>query len=251
MNILFKQTPTLFGTFHICFLIFSLISSIIIYFLFKNKTDKQQLLFLKISGIIMFIFEIWKQIFTYHYVYNEIYNMWFFPFQLCSMSMYCGIALLFINDHNKQNIILVFLSTYSLLASLVALIGPLDMLRPQVLLSFHGFMYHCVMLYQAIVAYLILRKRNNLKFKYTFYLFLIMAGFAEVINIISHSILHDIHRESNMFYITPYYATTQPVFNTIANKYGILFEIVFYLGIISLVSYLLYCLFYKSKKTYK
>lgn len=251
MNILFKQTPTLFGTFHICFLIFTLISSILIYFLYKNKSENKQLLFLKITGIIMFVFEIWKQIFTHIYVFNEIYNMWFFPFQLCSMSMYCGIALLFIKNHNRQNIILVFLSTYSLLASLVALIGPLDMLRPQVLLSFHGFMYHCVMLYQAIIAYLILRKRTNHNFKYSFYLFLVMASIAEIINVISHSILHDIHRESNMFYITPYYATTQPVFNTIANKCGILFEIIFYLGIISLTSYLFYYLFFKSKKTYK
>ena len=247
MNILFKETPTLFGSFHICFLIFSLISSIIIYFLYKNKTDKQQLLFLKISGILMFIFEIWKQIFTYHYVFDDIYNMWFFPFQLCSMSMYCCILLLFIKD-DKQNIILVFLSTYSLLASLVALIGPLDMLRPQVLLTFHGFIYHCVMLYQAIVSYLILRKRNNYKFKPTFYLFLIMVGIAEVINVISHNIFHDIHRESNMFYISPYYPTTQPVFNMIANKYGILIEVIFYLGIISLVSYLIYYLSLKIKK---
>ena len=249
MNILFKQTPTLFGTFHICFLIFSLISSILIYFLYQNKDDTRQLLFLKVSGIIMFIFEIWKQVFTHIYVFNEVYNMWFFPFQLCSMSMYCCIALLFIKDHNRQNILLIFLSSYSLLASLVALIGPLDMLRPQVLLTLHGFIYHCVMLYQAIISYLILRKRNNHKFKYSFYLFLIMACIAEVINVISHSIFNDIHRESNMFYITPYYATTQPVFNTIANKYGILFEIVFYLGIISLASYLIYYISLKKHLT--
>ena len=193
----------------------------------------------------MFIFEIWKQIFTYHYVFNGTYNMWFFPWQLCSMSMYCCILLLFIKG-NKQNTLLVFLSTYSLFAAIVALVLPYDMLRPQVLLFCHGFIYHCVMLYQGIISYLILRKRNNFSFKSSIFLFLLMAGIAEIINVISHSIFHDIHKESNMFYITPYYESTQPVLHDIAVKYGIIVEVIIYLGIITLLSYLIYYLSLKK-----
>ena len=242
MNFVFKETPKLFGILHITFLILGIITSILLYLYIKNKNESVLIKFIYILSMTMFVGEIWKQIFTYKYVFNNEYNMWFFPWQLCSMAMYCGIALPLIKKERK-NILLVFLSTYSLLAAIVALIGPLDMLRPQVLLTFHGFIYHILMVYLAIISIVVLRKRNNIKFKPTFFLFLIMSLIAEIINIISHLIFNDIHYESNMFYISPFYPTTQPVFNTIADKCGIFIEVIIYLSVISLMSYLLYKLF--------
>lgn len=244
MNICFERAPTLFGPLHITFLIIAVITSILLYFLIRKKEEKFLLRFLFISGIIMFIFEIWKQIFSYHYVFNGQYNMWYFPWQLCSMSMYC--ALLLPLFKKRQNVIIVFLATYSLLASIIALLLPYDMLRIQVLLTCHGFIYHIIMLYQALIAIIILRKRNDYKFYPSIVLFLIMAFIAEIVNTTGHLIFNDIHREPNMFYISPFYPTTQPVFNTIANKFGIFVEVIVYLGIITLVSYLIYLFTFKK-----
>ena len=74
-----------------------------------------------------------------------------------------------------------------------------------------------------------------------------MALVAETINVISHLLINDINREPNMFYITPFFATKQPVLSDIALKYGILTEVVIYLVGISLVSYGLYNLILKKK----
>ena len=155
MNFVFKETPKLFGILHITFLILGIITSILLYLYIKNKNENFLIKFIYILSMTMFVGEIWKQIFTYKYVFNNEYNMWFFPWQLCSMAMYCGIALPLIKKE-RQNILLVFLSTYSLLAATVALIGPLDMLRPQILLTFHGFIYHILMVYLAIISIVVL-----------------------------------------------------------------------------------------------
>jgi len=73
-----------------------------------------------------------------------------------------------------------------------------------------------------------------------------MAFIAEVINVISHLLINDIKREANMFYITPFYETTQPIFNYIALKFGIFSEIIIYLSCISLFAYVLYRLILKK-----
>ena len=245
MDICFDKTPELFGIFHLSSLALILMISIFLLFVFRKKDEDELLSFIHVCGIVMVISEVWKQIFTHICVFNNIYNMWFFPWQLCSMAMYCG---LFINIRNRkiQNALLVFLSSFSLLSALIALIGPLDMLRPQILLTCHGFIYHGMMVFMSLASIFILRKRNDHKFKDAVILYLGMAVIAEIINVTGHLVLHDIHREPDMFYITPYYPSTQPVFNTIALKFGIPAEIVFYLTVIALFSYLLYILLIKG-----
>ena len=71
-------------------------------------------------------------------------------------------------------------------------------------------------------------------------LFLIVAAVAEIINVTAHKILNNIYIEPNMFYISPAYPTTQPVFNQIAVNFGITVEIIIYLLSIIAGSYLIY-----------
>ena len=65
----------------------------------------------------------------------------------------------------------------------------------------------------------------------------ITAVVAEIVNIASHLALHDRKREPNMFNITPYCESTQPVFHEIALAIGIIPEIVLYLVLIILVAF--------------
>lgn len=246
MNITFKTTPTLFGSFHIITLLLIIIFNISFYFYFKKKNETVLLKSIFIIGIIMILMEIFKHIFCFFYVFNKEINLWFFPFQLCSMAMYLSFLIKYVNK-NIQNNFLIFLSTYNLFASVVALLTPLDMLRPQILLTLQSFIYHSLMISVAILSILILKNRNNLTFKPTIYLFLLMAVIAEIINVIAHLIFNDIYREPNMFYITPVYPTTQPIFHDIAVKFGIFTEIIIYLSIITLGSYLIFLFLYKRK----
>ena len=239
MDISFRQTPELFGAFHLITVSIIVLLCFPAFLKFRRLSCERLMKLLHISGIIMVIMEIWKQIFSYVYVFERVFSMWFFPWQLCSMAMYlCFLLPLF--REKQQNTVLIFLSTYSLFAAIMALAVPADMLRPQILLTLHGFIYHGIMLVQSLAAMLIVYKRKEISFAKATVMFVIMAVIAETINILSHLILHDIHREPNMFNITPYYPSTQPVFHAIALKLGIISEILIYLLLIILAAWLLF-----------
>lgn len=246
MNILFENKPTLFGKYHILSLVLIVLFNIIFYYFVRNKKEKTLLNILNKLGLLMIISEVFKQWFCFKYVFDSQINLWFFPFQVCSLAMYFAFILVYLKE-DKQNIILVFLATYSIFTDIMALIVPLDMLRIQVPLFIHSFAYHGLIISIAIMAILILKKRNNYNFRNSIYLFFFMAFIAEIINITSHLLFNDINREPNMFYITPFFKTTQPILSDIADRYGIIPEIIIYLFGITLVSYGLYNLILKNK----
>ena len=247
MNILFNSKPTLFGKYHILSLVLIVLFNLIFYFVVRNKSEKQLLNILNKLGLFMIISEVYKQWFCYEYVFDRQINLWFFPFQVCSLAMYFSFILKYLNK-DKQNTILVFFVTFSIFTDIMALLLPLDMLRMQVPLFIHSFAYHGFIISDVIMAYLILKKRNDYSFKNSLYLFFFMALIAEIINIVSHYLINDIDREPNMFYITPFFATKQPVLSIIAQKWGIITEVIIYLIGISLVSYGLYSLLLKNRK---
>ncbi len=246
MEAVFSETPALFGPVHIGALgliVFANIAAGI----WLRRFDAEKLTnILQKLGFAMVAAEIFKQWFCFVYVFDREPNLWFFPWQLCSMAMYVS-SLIKLVKGKIRTAFLVFLATYSVLGAVVALILPYDMLRPQIALVIHSFAYHGLMLTEAVIAVLILSKRSG-KEKPAFLpatvLFLIMAAIAEMINVISHSILQDPRLDPNMFYITPFYPSTQPVFSDIAVRYGIPVEIAAYIGVIIIASL---CLFMIEK----
>ena len=235
MAIQFANTPQMYGLFHITALAVIALGCICAFFFLRRMREAQLLRLIWILGAVMLLLEIWKQCFAWVYVFDRQINLWFFPWQLCSMAMYCAFAVRFVRG-SHQNTLLVFLSTFSFFAAIIALVIPSDMLRPYVLLTVHGFLYHGLMIVLALAAMLTVFRREDVTFAPAVRLFLWMAAVAEVINVASHSLLHDIHREPNMFYITPYYESTQVILHDIAVTLGIPVEIIIYLTAIALIS---------------
>ncbi|MBQ6216187.1 MAG: YwaF family protein [Erysipelotrichaceae bacterium] len=240
MGITFSHTPQLFGSMHILALTVIIIVNLIFFSCFRRKNEKDLLKYLHISGLFMILAEAFKQWFCFYYVFDRKINLWFFPWQLCSMAMYCSFLVTYFKKKEMQNVFLVFLASFSLITDIIALILPYDMLRDQILLFIHSFAYHGLILTQAQAALLLLKQRKKASFLPSVNLFLCMCLIAEIINVICHHIFHDIHVEPNMFYITPYYPTTQPVFHEIAVRYGIFTGIIIYLLCIVLISFLIY-----------
>ena len=236
MAVQFSSAPQMYGTFHIAALAVIALGCAGVYFILRRMQEARLLRLIFILGCFMLLLEVWKQCFAWVYVYDRQINLWFFPWQLCSMAMYCAFAVRFFRGRN-QNALLVFMSTFSFFAAIIALIVPSDMLRPYILLTVHGFLYHGLMIVLALASMLVVYRRENVKFAPAVRLFLCMAGVAELVNVGSHLLLHDIHREPNMFYITPYYESTQVVLHDIAVRLGIPAEIIIYLTAISLISF--------------
>ena len=240
MDITFSHTPQLFGCFHILSLLAIALFNTLFFLWAKKKNEDKLLHLLQNLGLFMILTEIFKQYFCYIYVFKRKLNLWFFPWQLCSMAMYCSFLCPLLKKEKTQNAFLVFLSSFSLMSTIAALILPMDMLRDQILLTIHSFVYHGLILSCSLTSYLILKKRKNISFLPSIYLFLFMAAIAEIINVSAHLLLNDIYIEPNMFYITLSYPSTQPVFHEIALRFSIPFEILVYLLTIILFSYLLF-----------
>ncbi|MCR4855851.1 MAG: YwaF family protein [Erysipelotrichaceae bacterium] len=239
MGICFKETPELFGMLHISALLVIILFNCGLCFLLKDRKEAQLIRILHRTGLFMMLAEVFKQWFCYVHVFDKTVNLWFFPWQLCSMAMYCAFAVRYLPER-RQNSFLVFLASFSLFTDVIALILPYDMLRDQIVLFVHSFAYHGLIISCAIISLFVLKKRQDIRFLPSIYLFLSMALIAFIINIVSHAILHDIYREPNMFYITLSYPTTQPVFHEIALRFSIPVEIFSYLSFIILFSGLLF-----------
>ena len=243
MGVEFTNTPQPYGAVHIGILVFTAVLCIVLFFVFKRTDDKKLLRLIGVLGALMILAEIWKQFFVVKYVYGGVPSNWFFPWQLCSMSMYCSFAVLFLKG-SARDTVLVLLCTFGPLAALMV---PDDMMRPQIALFCHSFLYHVIMLIEALAAMRVLKRRERVRFMPAAILFLCMAAAAEVINVISHRVIGNIYTEANMFYITPYYPSTQPVYHEIAVRFGVITEIVVYLLSIILASFLLFLIEFRIR----
>ncbi len=239
MGVRFSETPEMFGTLHWSILIVLAVFCAVLFFAMKRWTEERLIRLIGILGVLMIVLEIWKQWFVWVYVYEGELSTWFFPWQLCSMSMYVS-ALVPVLKGKAQDTALVFLSTFAVIAAVFALAVPADMMRPQILLFIHGFWYHGAMLVESLAAVHVLARRRKAVFLPAVWIFLGMAAVAQIINVVSYRIIGDTGLSSNMFNITPYYPSTQPVFHEIAVTIGIWPEIALYLGLIILGSWVLW-----------
>ncbi|MBQ6183398.1 MAG: YwaF family protein [Clostridia bacterium] len=243
MDILFETVPPMYGAVHLAILAGVLAIAVLAAVFFPRMKERTLLTLLLVLGACMLAAEAWKQWFVSEYVYQGVKTAWFFPWQLCSMAMYCSFLVRFLKGR-AQDTVLVFLASFSLVAAVAALLFPGDMMRPQIALFGHSFLYHTLMVVESIAAAVILSRRKRAKFLPAAVLFLGMALVAELVNVGSHLYFGKPDIEANMFNITPYYPSNQPVFSTIAEKLGILPEIFVYLAVIILVSWGVYGLLY-------
>ncbi len=246
MNKVFAAVPTQFGTLHLGILAGVVLIAAGLVFLLRKQPEERLVRIIAILGALMLLAEIWKQWFVRRYVYPNGAT-WFFPWQLCSIAMYASFLLFFLRG-KARDAVLVFLGSFSFLAAVVALLVPGDMLRPQIPLFCHSFAYHCVMVAESIAAICILvRREQKPPFSPALVLFLATAAVSEIVNVVCHSFFGDRKPVANMFNITPYHPSTQPVFHQIAVSLGILPEIIIYLAVIVLASWGIYKLICASK----
>ena len=102
MDIQFSATPQMFGVFHIAALAVIALGCIGAFFLLRRMNEARLLRLIWILGAVMLLLEVWKQVFSWVYVFDRRINLWFFPWQLCSMAMYCAFAVRFVKGR-RQN----------------------------------------------------------------------------------------------------------------------------------------------------
>ena len=82
--------------------------------LFRRPSDRLFFLF----GLLMLCSEVWKQLTLTFPVGHGVYNLWYFPFQLCSIPMYIFLVLPFVRPEKIRQALLCFLMCYALLGGI-------------------------------------------------------------------------------------------------------------------------------------
>ena len=217
------------------------------------------------TGLFLCAAEIWKQLYLYFFVFHS-YNIWYLPWQLCSMPLYLcpAYALLSFWKHHSfrnrnisdrtactaaqrseahlsamQSCIAAFLADYGMLGGIAALIVHSGFTFPDhPLLTLHGYLWHITLILLSL--YLTKNRLFDTKragFLKTLPLFFASAGIAEFLNI-------GLHRfgDCDMFYISPYHLSAQPVFSDIDRMLGRVPGIFIYLAAVVCGAFLVHLL---------
>lgn len=103
-------------------------------------------------GIIMLVSEIWKQ-YTLTFVLGQgHYNLWYLPFQLCSIPMYVCLLIPWVKNPRLLGILAAFLTDYGLLGGIFSFFDTSGMHYGYAPLTVHSYLWHIVLIFIGLTA---------------------------------------------------------------------------------------------------
>lgn len=246
------QTPTLYGWFHWLWIILSLVIIFVFYKLKNKYCEKQLKIVLFTYGFIALILEVLKQLlwsFNYDAITNVItwdYQWYAAPFQLCTTPIFVCLICAFLKKGTIRKALLSYMAFTTILGSIATVIYPTSCFVEDILVNIHAMFLHFGSFVVSI--YLIMNKEvmpNKTNLKYAIITFLIFCLIAQSLNICLYNsgILNG--ETFNMFYISPYFTSSLPIFDVIQQNTPYIVFLITYLIALSLGSFIIWWL---SKK---
>lgn len=222
--------PSPFSLFHVVFFAAGFLVSMLAAYRLRRLPEHKLRRLLSGVGFFLCASEAYKQLFLYYIVNQGQYDWWYFPFQLCSLPMYLCTALLFIPSPGARRNIYTFLYDYNLLGALMVFVDPSGLMHPFWTLTIHSFLWHIVIIFAGLLILASGQADVSLKgYCKATALFAASALAAIAINVLAHPF-----GNADMFYISPYYPTTQFFYSWVAEKIGLWGGNLFYLSTICL-----------------
>lgn len=240
------ERPTTYGLYHITWLI--LVIGIVIYFIKrKNYSEKKLKRILLIYGVGALILEVLKQV-SWAFNYDQLtgivtwkYSWYSAPFQLCTTPIFISLIAYFLKPGKKRTALLSYMAFFTILGSLVTAFYPENCFVRDILVNIHTMYLHMGSL--VVSLYLIISGEVKLEFKnliYGYNIFLIFIVIAQILNISIYNsgILNG--ETFNMFYISPYFISSLPIFDTIQSNVIYPVYLIIYLSSIFIGGILVY-----------
>lgn len=252
------NTPTSFGWFHLMWIILALLT-IVFLCIRKDKHNERELkIVLGTYGIIALFLETLKQLiwsFNYDATLNLVtwdYEWYAFPFQLCTTPIFVTLICLFLKPSKFRKSLLSYLAYITILGSITTILMPDSCFVSDILVNIHTMWLHIGSFVVSI--YLLISKEVEVHYKnliYAILVFIIFAFIANYLNIVIYNIGVLNGETFNMFYISPYFISSLPVFDIIQQNVPYLLYLLIYVIAISLggtIIYLIALLIQKSAK---
>ena len=239
--------PTPFGWYHLLCIGIMLLFIVILFIRRKKHNDKQLKIVLATYGIIVLVLEILKQL-TWSFNYDPVtqlitwdYEWYAFPFQLCTTPIYISLICLFLKKGKLRDALLSYLAFFTILGSISTILLPESCFVEDILVNIHTMYLHLGSF--VISVYLLFTKEvklNKKNFISATIVFLSLTTIAEILNI---SIYHSgiLNGETfNMFYISPYFISSLPVFDIIQKNVPYIIYLLIYIVALTLGALIIY-----------
>ncbi|MBR5140715.1 MAG: YwaF family protein [Clostridia bacterium] len=243
------QIPTAYGVFHIASILITLIVSLFLVVKFKSADEKAFKRIVFFIWIAILILEVYKQI-NVSFEYNGgdpvwRYKWFAFPFQLCSTPLYVLPLILLLRDSDLRDSLIAFSSHFLFLAGIAVMVYPGNVFVSTIGINIQTMIHHGSQVVLGIYFGARYMKRSNFSFFFSsLKVMLALTSFAVALNITVHHLLTSagINTEFNMFYISPYFNMTLPVFNDIVASLPYPVFLFGYLFVLTLGSLLIFLL---------
>jgi len=235
------ERPTPFGWFHLLCIGIMLCAIAVLYCLRKKYNEKQLKCVLFIYGSIALILELTKQLiwsFNYDAVTNLVtwdYQWYAFPFQLCTTPIFVSLTCVFLKPGKFRSSLCSYLSFVTILGSISTILLPDSCFVETIEVNIHTMWLHLGSF--VVSVYLLMAKEvklNKQSLKRALFIFIMFVMLAQVLNF---SLYHSgiLNGETyNMFYISPYFISTLPVFDIIQQNVPYVLYLLIYIIVISL-----------------
>lgn len=212
--------PPLYGWYHImCIVITAVATALLCAFHKKDRPERVRLIVL-FTTLVVIAFEIYKQIVLSFRITDggiELAYLWHtFPFQFCSTPMYIGLLAGLTKKGRLHDAACAYLATYAVVAGSCVMAYPGDVFMPILGINIQTMICHGSMI--AIGIYLLYSGYVRLQFKTIFKamaVFVSCLGIAMVLNEVAHFVGITENYTFNMFFVSPYFASSLPIYSTI------------------------------------
>lgn len=239
--------PVAFGWFHWMCIGIMLIT---ICFLYKKKdthSEKQLKIVLGVYGGVVLILEMLKQIswtVTYNIVISEFlwnYEWYAFPFQLCTTPMFVSLICVFLKKGKLRDCLLSYIAYTTIIGSIATIIMPDSCLVNDILVNVHTMWLHLGSF--VVSVYLLMSGEVKIDFKAwkkSIPVFLSFTTIANFLNVIVYQADVLNGETFNMFYISPYFISSLPVFGELQQNVPYIVFLMTYVLALIFGSYLIF-----------
>ena len=241
------REPTAFGWFHWLCVGIMLFAIYLLYKRKENYSEKQLKTVLLVYGGVVFVLEALKQIswaVTYNATLSEFiwnYQWYAFPFQLCTTPMFVSLICVFLKKGKMRDFLLSYMAYTTILGSIATIIMPDSCLVNDILVNIHTMWLHLGSF--VVSVYLLMSgevKINIRDWSKSIPVFLGFVALANILNIVIYNsnILHG--DTFNMFYISPYFVSSLPLFDVIQKNTPYVVFLATYVHALILGSFLIF-----------
>ena len=220
--------PRIFGAFHLSMLAFCLLLAALIPIFLRRVSGERLDRVIFGAGILLFVLELYKQLYHWCVIGNGSYNFGILPFQFCSWALYVYLLLPLLPSGRIKEAFYDFCALYLTMGGCIVMGYP--MLYREIPLCLHTMLWHSVMI---AVGVLILSRRGYGR-RYlremlpSTLIFLGTLGLATVLNLILTPLTEGSAQPLNLFYMSPYEGNNYILISDVWERFGWLTALICY-----------------------